>query len=248
MARRLFYVQEIKGASAFLRGETAQHLRKVLRAERGQRFEVSDGDSLWLAEIADLGKDVVEFHLVEPIQAIQPAVRVHLLPALIKFDHFEWILEKATELGVARITPVYSLRVEKGLDQAAHKRFERWSRILLEAGQQSRRLSPPQLDEPLKLKDALLIESPLRLWLEEERTAPPILKALPATLPEAALLCGPEGGWDPRERDAARDAGWTAVSLGPQILRAETAAISALAILGAAAHASTTIPASPGKL
>lgn len=235
MARRLFYVDEIRADSAYLRGETAQHLRKVLRAERGQFYEVSDGLSLWLAEIADFGKDLVEFRLIEPLQALPPRVAVHLFPALIKFDHFEWILEKATELGVARITPVYSLRVEKGLDQAAQKRTERWRRILLEAGQQSRRLAPPQLDEPLKLKDALLAESPLRLWLEEQRGAAPILQSLPASFSEAALLCGPEGGWDDREREAAREAGWTPVSLGSHILRAETAAISALAVLGAAA-------------
>lgn len=235
MARRLFYVREFKGGSARLEGETAQHLRKVLRAERGQRYEVSDGDSLWLAEIAEFGKDRVEFRLLERLEAVQPRVRVHLLPALIKFDHFEWILEKATELGVSRITPVYSLRVEKGLDQAAQKRLERWRRIVLESGQQSRRLAPPVLDEPLKLKDALAAESPLRLWLEEQRGAAPVLPSLPPSFVEAALLCGPEGGWDEREREAAREAGWTAVSVGPQILRAETAAIAALAVLGAAA-------------
>lgn len=232
----MFYVQELKGASAFLRGETAQHLRKVLRAERGQQYEISDGESLYLAEIADFGKDVVEFRLLETLEARPFAVRVHLFPALIKFDHFEWILEKATELGVARITPVYSLRVEKGLDQAAAKRVDRWRRILVESGQQSRRLSPPELGEPIKLKDALATECPVRLWLDEDRSAPPILKSLPPSLSEAALLCGPEGGWDPRERDAAREAGWTPVSLGPQILRAETAAISSLAVLAAAAQ------------
>ncbi len=239
MARRLFYVDEIRASAAYLRGETAQHLRKVLRAERGQHYEVSDGAALWLAEIADFGRDLVEFRLLEHLEAVLPLARVHLLPALVKFDHFEWILEKATELGVARITPVYSLRVEKGLDQAAHKRLERWRRILLESGQQSRRLSPPQLDEPLKLKDALLAGCPLRLWLEEQRGAAPLLKSLPPSFNEAALLCGPEGGWDDRERDVARQAGWTSVSLGPQILRAETAAISALAVLGAACHSST---------
>ncbi|MBI4893877.1 MAG: 16S rRNA (uracil(1498)-N(3))-methyltransferase [Acidobacteria bacterium] len=233
MARRLFYVDEITGRSAYLRGETAQHLRKVLRAERGQKYEVSDGDSLWLAEIEDFGKDLVEFRLLEAIEAAVPSVRVHLYAALIKFDHFEWILEKATELGVERITPVYSSRVEKGLDQAALKRGERWRRILLESGQQARRLSPPALDEPVKLSAALAAESPLRLWLEEQRGAAPILEALPSPLLEAALLCGPEGGWDDRERAEAAAAGWTAVSLGPQVLRAETAALAALSILSA---------------
>jgi len=234
MARRLFYVQDVKGPVAYLRGETAQHLRKVLRAERGQMYEISDGSSLWLAEVEDFGKDVVEFRLLQSIEAARPAVRVHLLAALIKFDHFEWLLEKATELGVDRITPVYSLRVEKGLEQAAVKRIERWRRILLESGQQSRRLAPPQLDGPIQLEDALSTAAPLRLWLEEQSVAAmPMLRVLPESLDLVAQLCGPEGGWDDRERAAARAAGWTPVSLGPQILRAETAAIAALAILSA---------------
>ncbi len=238
MARRLFYAQDLKGAAAYLHGETAQHLRKVLRAERGQMYEISDGSSLWLAEIADFGKDLVEFRLLERLEAARPAARIHLLAALIKFDHFEWLIEKATELGVERITPVYSLRVEKGLDHAAAKRMERWRRILLESGQQSRRLAPPSLDDPVKLQDALTAEAPAHLWLEEQSdAAPPILKALPGPLTQASLLCGPEGGWDDRERASARQAGWTPVSLGPQILRAETAAIAALAILSAWAHA-----------
>ena len=231
----MFYVDDRDGSRAFLRGETAQHVRKVLRAERGQRYEVSDGDELWLAEIADFGKDLVEFHLLERIEAIAPPALLHLYPALIKFDHFEWLLEKATELGAARITPVYSLRVEKGLDQAAPKRMERWRRILMESGQQSRRLAPPELNPPVKLSEALAAQAPLRLWLEEQRDAPPLLAHLPRGFESAAMLCGPEGGWDDRERQAARDAGWSPVTLGPQILRAETAALAALAVLNAAA-------------
>jgi 16S rRNA (uracil1498-N3)-methyltransferase len=231
----MFYVSEVRGGSAFLRGETAQHLRKVLRAERGQQFEVSDGEQMYLAEIADFGKDQVEFHLLEPVAAPAPPVRLHLCPALIKFDHFEWILEKATEMGVAWITPVYSIRCDKGLDQAAVKRRERWTRIVSEAGQQSRRLAPPVLDEPVRLKDALAFESERRLWLEEEPGAPAILGALAGLPDSAALLCGPEGGWESREREEASAAGWTPVSLGPQILRAETAALSAIAVITAAA-------------
>ena len=237
MARRMFYVQEVRDGAAYLRGETAQHIRKVLRAERGQRFEISDGEEIFLAEIADFGKDVVEFRLIESMPSAAPAARIHLLQALIKFDHFEWVLEKATELGVERITPVYALRTEKGLDQAALKRRDRWLRIVAEAGQQCRRLKPPVLDEPVILKTALAMESAQKLWLEEEAGAPAILSALRAGEEPIAVLCGPEGGWDPRERDEAAAGGWQAVSLGRQILRAETAAIVALAIISAFADA-----------
>ena len=236
MARRMFYVQEVRDGAAYLRGETAQHIRKVLRAERGQLFEISDGEEIFLAEIADFGKDVIEFRLTETLPSVAPAARVHLLQALIKFDHFEWVLEKATELGVERITPVYALRCDKGLDQAAVKRRERWLRIVAESGQQCRRRKPPVLDEPLKLKSALAIESPQKIWLEEEAGAPGILSKLRKIEEPTLVVCGPEGGWDPRERDDANAAGWEAVSLGRQILRAETAAISALAVISAFAE------------
>lgn len=238
MARRLFYVDEIAHRTATIHGETAQHIRKVLRAERGQRYEISDGSALWLAEIADFGKDLVEFALLEPLEAAPLPGHFHLCPALIKFDHFEWMLEKAVELGVSRITPVLAIRCERGLDQAAAKRHSRWERILQESGQQCRRLAPPTLEAPVKLEKLLASAQGLRLWLEEERSAPPILKALPTPLPEPVLLlCGPEGGWDPREREAAATAGCLPVSLGPQILRAETAALAALAVLSAHAGA-----------
>jgi len=233
----MFYVQEVQDGVAHLRGETAQHIRKVLRAERGQRFEISNGEEIFLAEVADFGKDSVEFRLIETLPSVAPAARVHLLQALIKFDHFEWVLEKATELGVERITPVYSLRCDKGLDLAAVKRRERWLRIVAESGQQSRRLSPPLLDEPVRLRSALDLESTQKLWLEEESGAPAILPTLRRSQEPIQVLCGPEGGWDPRERAEAKLAGWEAVSLGRQVLRAETAAISALAVIAAFAEA-----------
>ena len=231
----MFYVQEVRGEAAFLRGETAQHLRKVLRGEQGQRYEISDGSTRWLAELESFGKDQVQFRLLEELESTASPARIHLFPALIKFDHFEWMLEKLTELGVERVTPVCSLRCEKGLDLAAGKRMERWRRILHESGQQSRRLRPPELDEAIPLKAALAVESSLRLWLEEEGLALPLLATVPPGTSHAALLCGPEGGWDERERLDAGRAGWQAVSLGKQILRAETAAIAATAVLMARA-------------
>ena len=134
----MFYVDEVRSGRATLRGETVQHLRKVLRAEAGQRFEISDNETLYLAELTSYGKDLVDFTVISEIETPRPPVRLHLFPALIKFDRFEWVLEKATELGVERITPVYALRSDKGLDQAAVKRLDRWKKGLAESGQQSR--------------------------------------------------------------------------------------------------------------
>jgi 16S rRNA (uracil1498-N3)-methyltransferase len=233
----MFYVDEIRSGRATLRGETVQHLRKVLRAEPGQRFEISDNQSLYLAELASYGKDLAEFNIVSEIDAPRAPLHLHLLPALIKFDRFEWLLEKATELGVEHITPVYALRTDKGLDQAAVKRMERWVKILAESGQQSRRATRPVLNLPVRLPEALATLSSFRCFLDEDPATPPLLASLPAersSADSAALIIGPEGGWDERERAQALSANWTTVSLGPQILRAETAAVAAIAAISCA--------------
>lgn len=239
MARRLFYAQEWRDGKAFLRGETAEHLRRVLRAGRGQLYELSDGEHVWLARVEAFSKGTVEFTLVEELPAVRRHAPVHLLASVFKFDRFEWMIEKATELGVERITPVVSLRSEKGLDTAAEKRRARWEKIAREAGQQSRRLRPPEIGAVIQFKEALHTQAEIRLFLDEAEEAPPILSVLTNPSAPAALLCGPEGGWDPREREAAQHASWQRVSLGPLILRAETAALACLAILTAASASGT---------
>src|SRR5262245_44448745 len=124
---------------AELRGEEARHLTRVLRVEPGQRFELSDNRTAYLAEIAEARGERVVFRVLEPIAAPELPVRITLCAALIKFDRFEWIVEKATELGVEKILPVETARVEKGLLEASRKRSERWTRIARESSQQSRR-------------------------------------------------------------------------------------------------------------
>ncbi len=233
----MFYVDEVRSGRATLRGETVQHLRKVLRAEAGQRFEISDNETLYLAELASYGKDLAEFTVISEIDSSRPPVRLHLFPALIKFDRFEWVLEKATELGVERITPVYALRSDKGLDQAAVKRVDRWKKVVAESGQQARRATRPVIDPHATLAAALTSPASFRCFLDEDPAAPPLLKSIPpmrSSGDTVALLCGPEGGWDDRERAQALAANWQPVSLGPQILRAETAAIAAMAVACAA--------------
>ncbi len=234
MARRLFYAQEWRAGRAILHGETAEHIRRVLRAERGQIYEVSDGERVWLGRIEAFGKEMVEFALLEEAPAARAAAPVRLMAALIKFDHFEWMIEKATELGVERITPVAALRSERGLAGAAEKRRARWERIVREAGQQSRRIRPPELDSVMPLAEAFRTQAELRLFLDEEPDATPVLKVLERVDEGVALLCGPEGGWDAREREEAERAGWARVSVGPMILRAETAALAAVAVVVAA--------------
>jgi 16S rRNA (uracil1498-N3)-methyltransferase len=234
LARRRFFVDNIRGGEAELRGDEARHLTRVLRVEAGQRFEISDNGAVYLAEVVEARGERVTFRVQEPIDSPPPPVRVTLCAALIKFDRFEWIVEKATELGVERILPVDATRTEKGLFEASRKRTERWERIARESSQQSRRARLPELLPAARFDASLATEAGVRIFLEEG-TAPPILRVLPEKLETAAVLLGPEGGWTDQERNAAASAGWTAVSLGPQVLRAETAAMAALSVLMAAA-------------
>src|SRR3984957_3733355 len=148
--RRRFFVEQFEGTTATLRGDAAEHLGRVLRAELGQLYELSDGASVWLARVESLGmlkrgENRVEFSLVEPVVVPESRMRVDLLIALVKFDRFEWCLEKATEMGVANIVPMSAARSDKALVAAAEKRRERWEKILVESAQQSRRGSAPKI-------------------------------------------------------------------------------------------------------
>jgi 16S rRNA (uracil1498-N3)-methyltransferase len=241
MARRRFFVDALQSGRARIIGPDAHHLTRVLRVEPGQQFEISDNQSVYLAEVETARKDVVSFAVRERLATPDPQVRTTLLAALVRFERFEWIIEKATELGVELIIPLETERTEKGLRMASEKRSVRWNRIAREASEQSRRARLPEIQAAVGLTDALASEADYRYLLEEARGAqdapPPIMSAFPASRrsgDRVALLLGPEGGWTDRERALIPSAGWCAVSLGPEILRAETAAIASLAIVNAA--------------
>ncbi len=235
MARRRFFVDRIHNGTAELVGDDAHHLTRVLRVESGQIYEISDNGNAYLAEVASVSKSRVLFAVKERIAPSPPPLRMVLMISIIKFDHFEWILEKGTELGVERFVPVIAARTEKGLERAVEKRSERWLRILQESSQQCRRDRLPLLDGLLTFRQALKVEGDCRFFLDEQTGTPPILKVLPETRSATdvvVLLLGPEGGWTDAERsDAAK---WQRVSIGTQILRAETAAIAGAAIVSAA--------------
>jgi 16S rRNA (uracil1498-N3)-methyltransferase len=238
--RRRFFVQQFNGNAAVIEGDAAHHLGHVLRAQPGQLYELSDGTSAWLARIETVARNRVEFALLEQLAAPQRGVETTLLLSIVKFDAFEWAIEKATELGVSRIVPLAADRSEKGLLAAATKRSQRWQKILLESSQQSRRLRVPLLDHSAKPAQAFAAHqsAKVRLLLSERSDAPSIRKALgraidasnasPAT---AALAIGPEGGWTYDELASARSCGFQEASLGQLILRTETAVIAALSSL-----------------
>jgi 16S rRNA (uracil1498-N3)-methyltransferase len=238
MARRLFFVPEVKRDMAELHDEMAQHLTRVLRVEPGQVFEISDNEHLYLATVEVARKSVVSFRVQQRLAPRPASYPVTLDASLFKFDHFEWMLEKATELGVGRIQPFVSERSEHGLAKAAPKRMERWSRILLEASQQCRRPRLPVLGELLDGPDAIATGEGLRIWLDERPGGQPLLELMSAERPPAvSLLLGPEGGWAEREAVQIAAAGWRPATLGPLILRAETAALAAVALVQASGSA-----------
>lgn len=231
MARRRWIATEWNESTAFLRGAEAAHLGRVLRATPGMRAEVVAGENLWLAEIREVLEEEIAFTLLEQIPA-ESALPLTLLLAVFKFDRFEWAVEKATELGVARIVPLVARRTEKHLAQAAAARVERWRRIAHEAAKQSRRADLPVIDDPLRLQDALARETHGTRLLLAEREHTVLLTDALNTQEPVTLAIGPEGGWTEDEELSFRTAGWHGVSLGPRILRAETAAIAAVAIAG----------------
>jgi len=242
--RRRFFVERFEDSSAILTGDSAEHLGRVLRAEQGQLYELSDGHRVFLARVetvavAKRGEPRVEFSLVEPIDAREDGAPLHLLLSLVKFDRFEWALEKATELGVSEIVPLIAARTDKPLIEGARKRRARWQKILLESAQQSRRLRPPALVEALPPERAFAAsQSALKILLSERAGAPPLRRVLrhetlesSAAPSSAALAIGPEGGWTDTEISAAIAAGFAEASLGATILRTETAVIASLAAI-----------------
>jgi len=216
-----------------MEGEAAHHLGRVLRAQIGQLYELSDGERVWLGRIESVGRDRVQFALVEELPAVQPSLDITLLLAVVKFDAFEWAIEKATELGVTTIVPLAAERSEKALLTAAVKRADRWKKIALEASRQSRRVRVPVLADIAKSEIAFAgSREGLRVMLSERATALPLRRVLQGQrTARATLAIGPEGGWTDGEFETAHSAGYVEASLGRLILRTETAVVVALASL-----------------
>jgi 16S rRNA (uracil1498-N3)-methyltransferase len=223
----------------------------VLRAQPGMEFDVVAGGRAWHARIASIDRGSVQFTLLQELETA-PALPVTLLLSIFKFDRMEWAIEKAVELGCSRIVPIVAERTEKHLALAAGKRVERWRRLALEAAKQSRRGDLPEIAEPSRLAAIHAISQPaaepqsatggeerppLRIVLSETEEDQPLLRILDRTrdaMDGIMLAAGPEGGWTPAEIAVFTQAGWHSASLGPRILRVETAVIAALAVVNAA--------------
>jgi 16S rRNA (uracil1498-N3)-methyltransferase len=242
MTRRRWIADEWDEHTASLKGEQAAHLIRVLRAQAGMECDMVAGDRVWRAVISGVSGDAVRFTLLSEVEA-DPALPVTVLLSIFKFDRMEWIIEKATELGAERFIPMIARRSEKHLAQAAPARVERWRRVAREAAKQSRRSDVPVVEDVISLKAAVSIRPPhpgLSLLLAEQERSRTLYAAMQAGLqqrimerPAVHFAVGPEGGWTAEEESLFTSRDWQPVSLGPRILRAETAGITAMAVIAA---------------
>jgi 16S rRNA (uracil1498-N3)-methyltransferase len=232
MTRRRWIADEVRGNRAFLTGAHADHLTRVLRVRVGQQFDISTGSKVFCGTIAAVHDHEIEFDLKDELPSSGSDLKITLALSVFKFDRMEWAIEKCTELGVSRIIPLISRRTDAHLATASSKRVERWARIARQASEQSRRATPPEIVAPRKLKDVLSLNTSLRLVLAESESQVLLrefLQQQPRTT-DLVMAIGPEGGWTTEELQLFQQANWTTVSLGQNILRAETAAIAALAV------------------
>jgi len=202
---------------------------RVLRAQVGQEFDVAADGQVRVGKIVSISDDRVEFELREAVAA-GPTLDLTLLTSIFKFDRMEWAIEKATELGVARIVPIIARRTDAHLAKAADKRVDRWRRIAKEAAQQSRRLDVPEIVDPEKLAEVIKRISGTRILLAETEQEKTLKSHLQNVSQPVTLVFGPEGGWTEDEIRQFEAAGWATATLGSRILRAETAIIAAVAI------------------
>jgi 16S rRNA (uracil1498-N3)-methyltransferase len=250
-AGRFIVTSEVltEGTEIVLPAAVAHQARDVLRLGPGDALTLLDGaGGEWAASLTEVGRAGVRARVhARRASTAEPRTRIVLCPGLLKAAKFEWVLQKGTELGVAAFVPVLSARAVAGVAETGGAKRARWQRILAEASEQCGRVRVPELAEPRPLPQALqAVPSgaiPLILWegeratplraalvsaLEQRRTASGLRE--PGAAPEIHLFVGPEGGFSADEIGAARTHGAAPVTLGPRILRAETAAIVAAAL------------------
>ena len=231
---RLFIPHDLSpGAALNLDAGQSRYLAAVMRLGVGDEVAVFNGrDGEWRASVAAVGKRAVQLTALSRNRPQATGPDLDLIIALVKRARLETIVEKAAELGAARVRPVITERTN-----ADHTRVDRLRAIATEAAEQTGRLDVPEIVEPMKLPALLADWEPSRrlLFCDEAGDAPPVLGAGLGEGPWAILI-GPEGGFSPKERDMLRALTYaTPASLGPRILRADTAAISALTLWQAAA-------------
>ncbi|GAB4543971.1 MAG: 16S rRNA (uracil(1498)-N(3))-methyltransferase [Anaerolineae bacterium] len=233
-----FYLEHIPSVGTFTLPDTiATQISKVLRMRPGEVIHVFDGKgSEYPLTLTHVGRDGVSGELGAQMPEVsEPRTQITLYQSLLKKDKFEWVLEKGTEIGMARFVPMLTARTVA--DQVSENKLTRWQRICIEAAEQSRRTRIPEIANLQTLEqalDALTVAATYDLVLIlHEAAAKVTLKQQLDLLAESAqsvgLLVGPEGGFTPDEVQRAAQCGIVAVNLGPRVLRAETAGLVAAA-------------------
>jgi 16S rRNA (uracil1498-N3)-methyltransferase len=247
MTRRRFFAPpeafSVDGSVVTLAPEEARHLRDVLRLERGSEVFIFDGEGREFRCVIEesLGRGVT-LRVSDEVEAARPESSLHLrlAVALLKGEKFDLVVQKATELGARRITPLLTkladMRVRDKADAA--RRVARWQRIALEACKQSGRARVPQIDAPVPcqalIEGVTAVDACVWRVMFSERGGRGLIetvKSLEARPAEVTALVGSEGGWTDEEISLARSAGWSVVTLGGRTLRAETAAIAVAVLL-----------------
>jgi len=245
MTRRRFYAPEAafdaKLASVMLATDEARHLREVLRLKVGDEVHVFNGAGReFRCTIEDSRRDKARLKVVDEVTPARPEspLRLNLTVALLKGEKFDLVVQKATELGVSKVTPVITKLADIRLrdESDATKRVARWQRIALEAAKQCGRAVVPQITNPVSfaslVKEARDQPSSYLMFSERDgQSLNETLSQLAAKPSELTALVGSEGGWVDEELETARAAGWTIITLGGRTLRAETAAIAVTALL-----------------
>jgi 16S rRNA (uracil1498-N3)-methyltransferase len=234
---RRFFVPEgtLGGSEIALHGDLAHRLARVLRLKRGDHVVLSEGGGVeYEVRLTDVSPKAITAEVVEKRDApTEPGVEIVLYQSLIRANRFDLVLEKGTEIGVARFVPLIPARGQIQDGEASGNRMDRWRRVVVEAAEQSGRGRPPNIDPPMHFQEAVRSASGLRVLPWEGEGGEPLgayLRSLSERPESADLFIGPEGGFERAEVDTARDEGVTLVTLGPRILRSETAGIVAATI------------------
>ncbi|OYW78238.1 MAG: hypothetical protein B7Z37_00065 [Verrucomicrobia bacterium 12-59-8] len=218
-----------------LTGDEAQHCGRVMRKQPGDVIEIFDGAGrVAVCEITHVSKSEVLSKITSESRLAPFQTSIHLLPALIKAEPFEWLLEKAVELGAASVQPVITERTVIHLDAAqTEKKLAKWRRHMIESAKQCHTPFIPELHAPISLTAGVKFQADLKLIPALSEHSRTLKLALPASRPKSvAVMIGPEGDFTTDEEVQAFAAGFLPITLGPLVLRAETASIATLAILG----------------
>jgi 16S rRNA (uracil1498-N3)-methyltransferase len=215
--------------------QESDHVMKVLRMKPGDALELIAAERLYGGEIESVAEGMARVRIVRELPSPEPAARVTLAQGLPKADKLEWIVQKATELGVYRIQPVEMARSVARIAEKDEKKRERLQRIALEAAKQAGRAHVPRVLPAVRFQDALKGFEGAVYVAWEEADAPRLSEAVAAGRPpEITLVIGPEGGITAEEIARLSAIGAKPVTLGRRILRAETAGLCALAVVMAA--------------